>query len=104
MAKQVLINSLVADRVGPELPALPIGQEHYAQHVLGWALGDRGTETAQRLDARLSVPMGVLMAFFFFCMAVTASIVCFKIYENPVRLKLRSLLKRKPHSAVAIET
>jgi len=56
----------------------------------------------------LTFPLSILFGLGVFGLVVMASIVCFKFYENPVRLKLRSLFKRKrdlkPADPVAGET
>ncbi len=44
----------------------------------------------------LTFPWSVLFGLGIFGLVVMASIICFNYYENPVRLKLRSLFKRKP--------
>jgi peptidoglycan/LPS O-acetylase OafA/YrhL len=45
---------------------------------------------------------GVGVALLVFCLLTGASIACFKLYENPARLNLRSLLKRPLSKAPAV--
>ncbi len=52
----------------------------------------------------LSFPGNILIAAVVFGGIITASILCFKYYENPVRLKLRSLLKPDIKSPVGART
>jgi len=49
-----------------------------------------------RMDIVLTLPAGLFTAGLMFCLMTAASIFCFKAYENPVRLKLRSLLAANP--------
>lgn len=55
-----------------------------------------------RKEIVFSFPVSIMVAITVFCLITAASIVCFKFYENPMRLKLRSLMKHKPQSAQAI--
>jgi peptidoglycan/LPS O-acetylase OafA/YrhL len=103
----VLGFAVASGRVGKflSLPFLVLlGQASYALYLIHSPALRYLRVVLIRNGVIFSIPAGVLVAILFFCMAITASILCFKIYENPIRLKLRSLLKRKPHSAVAIET
>lgn len=43
----------------------------------------------------LPLSLSGAVAILVFGLIVSASIICFKVYENPARLKLRALLKRK---------
>lgn len=73
-----------------------LGNASYALYLLHDPVLRYTKVALNRMDLVLSPPWNLLATLVLFGGTVSVSILCFKFYENPARLKIRSLLMRRP--------